>query len=275
MNWIRRFLLIMIIFLGSVHTTHASTVIPMDLMTMVRYSDRIFAGTVTAIEPYWTPSHNTIITQVTFSHLTYAKGDYLRTSITLNLRGGRVGSDEIIIDGMPQFAVGQRYITFCSNDLGSDANYYLPISGLFQGHFVIFSEDSGQPNTVHDWLRRPLVGVHSGRIVVVSNKTEEVVDGGMRMSGIQRVPVSAKDFATEIRDSAIIESSHPIIPELRGVPEKYLGSRVRFDHANQGTLIPTASPIPLEVLPSSQDVGTRITEVEFLNILRRMADETN
>src|SRR6267378_3614047 len=105
----------------------ASTVIPMDLRQCVEYSGLAFAGTVSGIKPEYTPSHSTIVTRVTFSHIAVAKGEHPDSTLIMTLEGGRVGSVETLVPGQPQFEMGRRYVLLVDADLGSADNSYLPV----------------------------------------------------------------------------------------------------------------------------------------------------
>jgi hypothetical protein len=124
----------------------------------------VFAGTVhakTAVR-----IRGEIVTKVVFKSIRVAKGS-ARDSVELKLAGGTIGNDIEVVDGVPEFEAGQRYIVFATEDLGSVTNNYLSVIGLFQGVFKVGRPRDGIGSFTSDYLGLPLVALESDHISVL------------------------------------------------------------------------------------------------------------
>jgi len=99
-----------------------------------------------------------------------AKGTKRGSQLVLTVVGGRTSKGEDVVQGLPKFVLGARYVVLCSADLGSEANGYLPVVYFDQGMFLIAPERPGGLPVVHDPYGRPVVGARDGHLVVVGSE---------------------------------------------------------------------------------------------------------
>lgn len=80
----------------------------------------------------------------------------LGSTVALRFAGGEVGDLRQSIDGMPEFAVGERYVVFC--DVERTPPAVSPIVGFNQGLYRVVSAEGprGTHDVVRDRLGRPL-----------------------------------------------------------------------------------------------------------------------
>ncbi len=255
----------------------ASSVIPLDLQQCVHYSGLAFAGTVSRVRAEYTRDHSTIVTRVTFSHIVVAKGRHNWLTLTMTLEGGRVGPEEIIVPGQPQFELGRRYILLVDSDLGTSDNSYIPVIGMYQGFFTVDKDSSRREDVVMDLNGRPVVAIRDGHVVVLGRKKEDI-----GLSSVRRGPVrtSSRDIyvpgsgeASQGRGDTL-QAEH--LPQR--VPEETARKRVgppdsspRTTHPAKTYPVPTPSPTPQEIVAADDDSGTRVGEAEFLEAIREMS----
>jgi hypothetical protein len=98
---------------------------------LAKSNPTIFAGT--AARSTAKSSKGAIRTDVTFSDLRFAKGGPADT-LTLTLEGGKIGDEEVMVDGLPNFVVGERYIIFANPAAPRASGWNMPIteSGCFR-----------------------------------------------------------------------------------------------------------------------------------------------
>ena len=106
------YLLMVLIFallFGQLYSTkYAKT----TLSKMINSSTHIVEGEVTSVESYWrTPEKNSIYTSVTIKIDEKIKGD-LQETVTVTLRGGKIGEFGEEIDDTPEFKIGDEGVFF-------------------------------------------------------------------------------------------------------------------------------------------------------------------
>jgi hypothetical protein len=107
-------------FLGVViilATARATLVVPPDFTDLVNKSDYVVRARVTAMtsEIRTTPGRSKIFTEVTLEVLETIAGQPPAQPV-LEFLGGRVGDEEMIVDGSPQLKVGDESIFFVSGN---------------------------------------------------------------------------------------------------------------------------------------------------------------
>ena len=250
----------------------ASTVIPMDLRQCVEFCGLAFAGTVSDVRMEWTPSHETIVTRVSFTHIAIAKGAHADSTLVLTLEGGRVGPEEVIVSGHPRFEVGHRYVVLADADLGSADNSYIPIFGLYQCYFTVGEDSSGSDDVVRDWAGRQLVAIRNGHAVVLDNQSDADVFANYRRpkqtSGVRDLYVPGR------RESIGPDSLEGGQPTQMPVPEK-VDQRPRavrpYHRPTKRYPVPKESPVPREIVSAKLDPGTRVHESQFLEAIRGLS----
>ena len=110
----------------------STTVVPLTFDNVVSKAELIFVGQVIdRRSTYASGRARLIVTDVTFDVLRVIKGSAgLRTQLTF--LGGRVGSEGLIVSGMPQFEIGDRDMLFVSDRIAAS-----PLVGFWQGRFRI------------------------------------------------------------------------------------------------------------------------------------------
>lgn len=106
----------------------ATTVIEKDLDALSAEADRVFVGTVAAIESAWADTDQRYIASwVTFDRIDPLLG-VGSPEVTLRFSGGQIGDLVQHVQGLPQLAVGDRVVIFAR-----DGNAVSPLVGFHQG----------------------------------------------------------------------------------------------------------------------------------------------
>lgn len=258
----------------------ATTIIPRTIAEAAATAQVIFAGRVTQIRPERAGQYNTIVTRVTFDAVTEVKGVVQRGRSMLLLRGGRIGNEEIGVDGQPQFSVGGEYVVFCTtDDFGSEANRFVPTLGMFEGVFRVGTQGTGAGNVVFDPVGRPVVGIESGRLIVL-DATKEGGSGKKMTPPIvsqdrtRRVDPNEREIASSPRPAAPPADSKRVGATPSSGPKPPKPSRRTRETADPSTGHKTVPSIPKEptvlVLDPTNDPGTRMSLERFLEALRAM-----
>jgi hypothetical protein len=136
---VKCFLLLVTFFLGTVG--RATTVMAPSFDELVRESELIFRGRVTAVKSDWSGEGKgrAMATWVTFTVERTLRGNVAET-ITLEFMGGEVGQKRLVLAGWPKFEVGDRGVFFVENREGR----VCPLMRLRHGKYRIVSEsDNG------------------------------------------------------------------------------------------------------------------------------------
>jgi hypothetical protein len=115
----------------------ATTVEPPEFDRLVELSPQIVRATVTAISSEWRanpvdPTQRVIKSRITLEVRESIKGTASRV-LVIEALGGRVGDDELRIEGAPEFKVGQESIFF----LNGIERAYTPLTALMHGYYPI------------------------------------------------------------------------------------------------------------------------------------------
>ena len=136
----------------------ATTVEPMTFSEVVDGAEIVAVGAVTAITETWDAAREMPLTEVTFSVLEALKGE-VGAELTLQFLGGPApDGSTLVVEGMPEFAVGDRAVVF------STGNGVLacPLVGWWQGLDRLFY-DAGQDGfTVADHAGRAVISIAGG-----------------------------------------------------------------------------------------------------------------
>lgn len=127
-----------------------SIVLPVGFDELVARAELVFVGQVVDRRSvYLSGPDRPIVTDVTFDVLRVLKGSSgLRTKLTF--LGGTVGGETLVIDGMPQFQIGERDILFVGDRTAAS-----PLVGFWQGRYRVVRD----PVTGHDLVRTNSGGV--------------------------------------------------------------------------------------------------------------------
>jgi hypothetical protein len=142
-------LAVTVLVLGRTPRVTATTILGMDFDAQCAEAERIFVGEVKAVESRRTVANPRYIETV----VTFAVEDVVAGSVPgrvdLRFFGGRVGDEQQSIDGMPEFAVGERYVVFTQAD--GERPLVSPVVGFNQGLYrVVETTDAQGP---HRWVR--------------------------------------------------------------------------------------------------------------------------
>jgi hypothetical protein len=233
---------------------------------------------VTSTNAEWSAGRTTIVTRVTFSNLSILKGSLDSHRVQLVLSGGRIGDEEIVTEGQPQFAEGGRYVVLCrSDDLGSERNRYIPIIGLNQGYFPIRQGHRSTGEIVFDAAGREVVGIENGRLMVASGEVASAPSKGTAVD----LPFTAPRMEATRSDS-LLEARARVRTPRAPRPEKAAtaippptnsrgAASVSPPDWVPGSQRAVMSDVPAtRVLSPSEDPGSRMSETRFLNELRRL-----
>jgi len=132
----------------------ATVLTPMDFAEQCKRAERIFVGSVRALESRRNPSAPRYFeTLVTFAVEETLVGPSA-PEVQLRFSGGVVDGARQAIDGIPEFAVGERYVVLAN---GPDAAPAVsPIMGFNQGLYRVESPAGAPRALVRDRLGQPL-----------------------------------------------------------------------------------------------------------------------
>mgnify|MGYP001609795438 CR=1 FL=1 len=119
-------------------TLRATTVIPPSFPELVEKAEAIYRGRVTAVESRHVdrPDGSRVIkTFVTVAIDKVLKGA-AQNAITLELLGGRVGDDSLIITGMPKFTVGAEEFVFVQRN----GVQFCPLVAVMHGRYRVLHD---------------------------------------------------------------------------------------------------------------------------------------
>ncbi len=130
---------VLIVVFSFVVSAQATSVIPPTFDELVRESELIFRGRVTAVRSGWSEAgvKLRIATWVTIAVERTLRGE-AGAAITLEFMGGEVGERRMEVAGWPRFEVGDRGIFFVENRQGR----MCPLVRLRHGRYRIVREES-------------------------------------------------------------------------------------------------------------------------------------
>jgi hypothetical protein len=158
---------------------------------LVLRAESVVVGRVVSTRSAWVDSRSgrSIVTDVTVAIEQTIKGpEYAQRSY--QFLGGTVGDDTLRVDGMPQFAVGDRDVLFI-NEAGQPAS---PLVGFMYGRFRIMRDPRTGADMVRTYDGRPLAG------------TEDVGNAKPPARVAPTRTLTLADFVGAIRDKARIQA---------------------------------------------------------------------
>jgi hypothetical protein len=121
----------------------------------------IFRGEAVHSEVVLSQDGSFPFTFVTFRVHEVLKGRYASGEITLRLDGGETDREKVVIDGMPEFAVGDSYLLF----LHGNGSVGCPVLGWRQGQLGIAREPRSGRSLLRDHRGVPILGIAGGEWV--------------------------------------------------------------------------------------------------------------
>ena len=115
----------------------ATSVEPPDFNTLVNSADYVVRGVVKAVNSEWREKngHNYIATKVEVEVREVIRGTP-PARVVLDMVGGRVGEDELVVEGAPKFQVGDEDILF----VHGNGQMLSPLVALMHGRYPIFRD---------------------------------------------------------------------------------------------------------------------------------------
>lgn len=131
-SWWR--LAIALVAVSLVPTAQATTVIPPEFPALVSDSDYIVHATVKSVHCEKRPSARgvKIVTLVELEVVDTVVGTS-PAALTLQLLGGRVGDEQVRVEGMPQFHVGDEDVLFVQGN----GRTICPLPGMMHGRYPV------------------------------------------------------------------------------------------------------------------------------------------
>jgi hypothetical protein len=143
-----RYLLPLVLSAAAFACLNATTVIPPTFEQLVGQAELIFQGTVTDARSVWEGEggQRHIETYVTFQIEDSLKGN-AGSSYTIQMLGGKVGEEGLVVEGAPKFEVGDREILFVEHNY----DQFVPLVGIDHGRFHIQrDEETGRDIVMND-----------------------------------------------------------------------------------------------------------------------------
>jgi hypothetical protein len=151
-------LLLFSLLLLSALAAGATSVIPVDVATMVDRAELIFVGTVIGSESVPTADGSYAFTYVTFDVEQTLKGIARGgKTITLRFAGGQVGNTVFEVSGAPQFKMGGQHLLFVEGNGQSG----MPLVGWHQGKLDIVADPVSRQPMLVDYARHAVDGIRN------------------------------------------------------------------------------------------------------------------
>src|SRR5438132_6469728 len=173
-------------------SANATTVIPPTFQQLVQQAEFIFQGTVTDVRSVWEGegAQRHIESYVTFQVGDTIKGSAVGT-YTIQMLGGTVGDDTLVITDAPKFQVGDHDILFVEHN----GQQFVPLVGIMYGRFRVQHDEQ------------------TGRDIVLNNEGEPVRDvtkfGREEESVSAAEAISPDQFKSAVKNQLQAQADHP------------------------------------------------------------------
>jgi hypothetical protein len=173
----------------------ATTVEPPEFDRLVELSPQVVRATVTAISAEWrsspeNPDQRVIKSRITLEVREAIKGAAPRVMV-IEALGGRVGDEELRIEGAPELKVGQESILF----LNGIERAYTPLTGLMHGYYPVRRDKRTGVDRVLRSNGKPLYSEQDVALPLAASS--------FLLAHNPHAPgMTAEQFATKIRGSA-------------------------------------------------------------------------
>ena len=175
----------------------ATTVIPPDFDTLVKQADYVVRVVVKSKTAEWRSDvHGRhIITKVTVDVQEIIKG-LPPSPLVLEMLGGRIGTQEMVVDGAPSFIVGEEEILF----VHGNGRQFNPLVSLMYGMYPVSADTASGQRIVHRSNGSPLYDVKD--VSAPMTAANALGQGAAR-------PLTSAEFASKIRLSLAQQSTPP------------------------------------------------------------------
>ena len=173
-------------------SANATTVIPPTFEQLVQQAEFIFQGTVTDVRSAWEGegAQRHIESYVTFQVGDTIKGSAVGT-YTIQMLGGTVGDDTLVITDAPKFQVGDHDILFVEHN----GQQFVPLVGIMYGRFRVQHDEQ------------------TGRDIVLNNEGEPVSDltklGREGESANAAEAISPEQLKSAVQKQLTNQADHP------------------------------------------------------------------
>jgi hypothetical protein len=186
------FVALVLLLASAAPVLHATTVMAPPFERLVGSADYIVRATVKSITSDWRenpakPGERYIGSRVELTVLEVIKGTP-PSPLILDLVGGRVGDNELTVDGAPRFAVGQESILFVKDN----GRRIIPLVGMMHGRYLVRRDKRTNQDEV---LRNSGQPLYSEQEV---NLPEDAASPAAAR-GRQARPLNSAEFAQRIR----------------------------------------------------------------------------
>ncbi len=172
----------------------ATTILKRSFDDVCARAEDVFCGTVASVQSRLDHQSGTIHTYTTFENIDWILGGDGQLRYTVRTLGGTVGGQSLVVDGMPRFKLGQRYILF----LHGNNHYACPVIGWHQGCFRIVEGDH---------RGRPQIETYAGRRVLSAGPEGVVTDVQSGPRSPRATPMTLDRFV-EVTRAALARTAH-------------------------------------------------------------------
>lgn len=184
----------LVICLGLLARAPATTIEPPAFDDLVALSPRVVRATVTAISAEWranpdNPEQRVIKSLITLEVRDVIKGTAPRT-LVIEALGGRIGGEEMRIEGAPELKVGQESILF----LNGIERAYTPLTALMHGYYPVRRDKRTGTDYVLRSNGKPLYSEHDVALPLAASSA-------LLARNPHAPGMTAAAFTAKIRDS--------------------------------------------------------------------------
>ena len=180
----------------------ATTVEAPEFNELVDLSDYVVRGVVTAISPEWRETadgRRYIATRVELSVLDVIRGTP-PAKLVLEVLGGRVGEDELVVEGAPRFLVGDESVFF----VRGNGRIFFPLVGLMHGLYPILHDFKDGQDYVLKSNGMPLYRAEDVSLPMDRLSAAKASDPAAR-------PMTVDAFIRQVRRSSFIRPTSPAV----------------------------------------------------------------
>ena len=172
-----------------------TSVVAPNFDNLVSLSDYVVRAVVTSVTPEWRENqgHKYIASKVTLEIREIIKG-IPPQPLVLDMIGGRIGTDELLLEGAPKFQVGEENILF----VHGNGRMIYPLVGIMHGVYPILRDSKTGTDYV---LRSNGMPLYSAGDVSLPMTTLSPV----KVQNPKAQPITAAEFSRSIR--AVIPSA--------------------------------------------------------------------
>jgi hypothetical protein len=181
--------------------TRATTVTPPNFTELVTDSDYVVHGKVDSVrtEKVVRGAREVLVTFVDFRVIEVVAGQAPSADVvTLQMLGGRLGDEELWVEGSPQFVVGDEDILF----VRGNGRFVSPLNGMMHGRYRVAKDPESDRKVVTRDNRQPLTNTSE-----VASALRPPGDSEAASLPTVEKAMSSTDFMKAIRAAAKTGSS--------------------------------------------------------------------